>query len=72
MTGGPQLVSKRSALIVQLSPTIAHRSRPIGNKLLTIIQQVFVIPSICTDCRPPVGNWLATESQQLVAGVTDN
>ena len=61
MTGGPQSVGKRSALIVRLSPTIARRSPPIGDQLLTVLRQVFAIPPICTDCRPLVGDWLATK-----------
>ena len=61
MTGGPQSVSKRSVLIVWLSLTIARRSPPIGDQSLTVLWQVFAIPPICIDCRPLVGDWLATE-----------
>ena len=61
MTGGPQSVGKRSVLIVRLLSTIAGRSLPIGDQSLTILQ-VFAIPPICTDCRPPVGDWLETEA----------
>ena len=66
LTGGPQSVGKRSALIVRLSPTIAciqiaaHR-RPVADQSLTVLRQVFAIPPICTDCCPLVGDWLATE-----------
>ena len=61
MTDRSQSVGKRSELIVQLSPTIAHRSLPLIDQSLTVLREVFVIPPICTYCRPPVGNCLATK-----------
>ena len=68
MTGGPQSVSKRSTLIVWLSPTIACRSLSIGDqpptiarwsppKSLTVLQQVFANPSNLYRLLP-TGRWL--------------